>query len=195
MNFRYKYENIHNLVLKARNSDRLALDELIRREQKDVYSTLYYLGAKEDDIPDLVQEVLFKVSRNIYTLKKCEYFKTWLNQITVRHFYDSLRKNKKKPKQILSINSEDETQKIDIPDTIKTPHNQILRDELNFIIEESINKLPETFKIAITMREIEGLSYDEIAKITKTTLGTVKSRISRARLKLQEYIKPYIRKE
>ena len=192
MNLKYKYENLHDLVYKSQQDDKMALEELIRREQKDVYSTLNYLGANPDEIPDLVQEILFKTVKNIKTLKKCEYFRTWLNQIIIRHFYDSLRKKKRKPKNIVSINAEDDNIKIDIPDNKKTPHGQMLENELDFIIRKSIRKLPEAFRITIIMRELQGLTYEEIANATNASLGTVKSRIARARYKLQEYIKPYI---
>ena len=70
--------------------------------------------------------------------------------------------------------------------------NCILNDELDLVIKKSIDKLKEPFKMAIVMREIQGLSYDEIARATNSSIGTVKSRIARARCKLQEYIKPYM---
>ena len=70
--------------------------------------------------------------------------------------------------------------------------DELLNDELDLVIKKSIDRLKEPFKMAIVMREIQGLSYDEIARATNSSIGTVKSRIARARCKLQEYIKPYI---
>ena len=63
---------------------------------------------------------------------------------------------------------------------------------MNDVIEESVRKLPDSFRLAIVLREFQGLSYEEIASITNTSVGTVKSRIARARNKLQEYLKGYI---
>ena len=67
-----------------------------------------------------------------------------------------------------------------------------MNDELDLVIKKSIDKLKEPFKMTIVMRELQGLSYDEIAQATNSSIGTVKSRIARARCKLQEYIKPYM---
>ena len=80
----------------------------------------------------------------------------------------------------------------DVPCKECTPEESSLNTELNCIIERSIHKLPDSFKLAIVLREFQGLSYEEIAQITNTNVGTVKSRISRARTKLQEDLKAYI---
>ena len=87
---------------------------------------------------------------------------------------------------------EENTKEFEIPDNSTCPQNCVLNDELDLVIKKSIDRLKEPFKMAIVMREIQGLSYDEIARATNSSIGTVKSRIARARCKLQEYIKPYI---
>ena len=81
---------------------------------------------------------------------------------------------------------------LEIPDFASNPYQRALDKELERAIKCSIHKLPDPFKMAIIMRELQGLSYEEIAQATNSNIGTVKSRIARARLKLQEYLKPYI---
>ena len=83
----------------------------------------------------------------------------------------------------------------DIADTGKMPEEKTLNKELDEVIKESINDLPEQFRLVIVLRELQGLSYEEIAEITKTNIGTVKSRLARARTKLQNQIKPYLEHE
>ena len=193
MKIKFKNNTTEALIEKAQNDDYEALEELVRREEKNIYATLYYMNARCDDISDLTQEVLFKVAKNIKKLKNPKTFRAWLNQITIRQFYDSLRKKRKIPIKIVTENEcEEDKKEFEIPDNTTCPQNCILNDELDLVIKKSIDKLKEPFKMAIVMREIQGLSYDEIARATNSSIGTVKSRIARARCKLQEYIKPYM---
>ncbi len=192
MKLKFKNETTENLIQKAQNDDFEALEEIIRREEKNIYATLYYMNAKCDEISDLVQEILFKVAKNIKKLKNPKTFRAWLNQITIRQFYDSLRKKQRTPIKITLENDYDDKKEIEIPDTSINPMGCILNDELDLVIKKSIDKLKEPFKMTIVMRELQGLSYDEIAQATNSSIGTVKSRIARARCKLQEYIKPYM---
>jgi len=192
MKLKFKNETTENLIQKAQNDDFEALEEIIRREEKNIYATLYYMNAKCDEISDLVQEILFKVAKNIKKLKNPKTFRAWLNQITIRQFYDSLRKKQRTPIKITLENDYDDKKEIEIPDTSINHMGCILNDELDLVIKKSIDKLKEPFKMTIVMRELQGLSYDEIAQATNSSIGTVKSRIARARCKLQEYIKPYM---
>lgn len=188
--------NTQEIIEAAQMDDYNALEELIKREQKNIYASFYYLDPKREDLADLTQEALLRMSKNIKSLRNVKTFKSWLGQIITNLFYDELRKKNKAP-NIVSIDSfwEDESEKagiMDICDVSAKPEDTTLHKELDDIIRDMICKLPNRFKFAIVLREIQGLSYDEIAKITKTNVGTVKSRISRARNKLQECLKPYI---
>ena len=142
------------------------------------------------DFNDLVQEVLLKLTNKIKQLKNPDYFKTWLNQIVVNSYYDYLRKNKKYSNE-LYLDKKEADSIFEIPDYSQNPQESILNSELDYIIKTSINNLPIQYKIPITLREIQGLSYDEISNITKTSLGTVKSRIARARAKIKDDINKY----
>lgn len=196
MKKKYKEMDTQELIRNSQNDDYSALEELIRREQKNIYASFYYLDPHRSDILDLTQEVLLRMSKNIKSLKNPKMFKSWLGQIVSNLFYDQLRK-KQRSLNVVSIDGTwDENNRSspvhEIKDEKSKPDEHSMNNELNEIIVEMISKLPDQFKFVIVLREIQGLSYEEIAKITKTNVGTVKSRIARARNKLQENLKPYV---
>ncbi len=197
----YKDMELAGLIKKAQQDDRLALEELIKRNEKRVYSTLYHLDPNRTDIPDIAQEVLFRMARSIKNLKKPATFKFWLNQIITNLFYDELRRKTRRLNTIsidapfLSSEMEETPSAINIVDTEKIPEEKTLGSELDKKIKEAIENLPEQFRIVIVLRELQGLTYEEISEITKTSMGTVKSRLARARARLQEEIKPYLNHE
>lgn len=184
------------LILLAQRDDYYALEELIKREQKNAFASFCYLNANQEDLSDLTQEALFRMAKNIKSLKEPAKFQSWFNQIITNLFYDEMRKKLKTP-NILPIESESNDENsinkvIEIKDKKKLPQENTLAGELNSKIIGAIHSLPEQFRIAIILREIQGLSYEEIAEITQSSIGTIKSRISRARTKLQELLKPYL---
>ena len=191
-----KNKTLEELIRLAQQDNIDALEELVKRNQDSVYASFYYLSSNCEDILDLTQEALLKMARNIKKLKEPSKFKAWLNQIVSRLFYDYIR-SKNRKLQTVQINKKEDEQNdkfnvTDVPCKECTPEESSLNTELNCIIERSIHKLPDSFKLAIVLREFQGLSYEEIAQITNTNVGTVKSRISRARTKLQEDLKAYI---
>ena len=194
---KYRDMSLYDLVCSAQDDNYDALEELIKREQKNIFASFCYLGATNENISDLTQEALFRMSKNIKKLKNPKLFKSWLGQIVTNLFYDDLRKKQRKPEAI-SIDSywinddSDDDCILHICDNTLMPDDKTLGKELTDIIRELICQLPEHFRLVIILRELQGLSYEEIAKITQTNVGTVKSRISRARNKLQECLKPYL---
>ena len=190
----YKKMALEKLVVLAQQNDFKALEELIRREQKNVFAAFSYLCKKREEVSDLTQEALLRVAKNIQNLKNPKLFKSWLNQIITNLFYDELRKSQRKLDTVsLDDDSEDYAPiKFQLLDKKCKPHEKCISSELEKIIKNAILELPEQFRIAIILRELQGLSYEEIAKATHSSIGTVKSRIARARGKLQEDLKAYI---
>lgn len=194
----YRNMNLTELIIKCQQDDKLAIEELIKRHEKIIYNTLYHLDPNRVDIADIAQEVLFRMTRAIKTLKKPVTFKFWLNQIITNLFYDELRRKTRRLATIsmdtpyMDGGEEESGPSRDIADTGKMPEEKTLNKELDDVIKDSINELPEQFRVVIVLRELQGLSYEEIAEITKTNIGTVKSRLARARAKLQDQIKPYL---
>lgn len=176
-----------------------ALEELVRRYQKTVYAALYHLAPQRTDLADLTQDALLRMCRSIHTLRSPKTFKFWLNRIITNIFYDELRK---KPRSLNTVSmdapwasDDDEPMAAtrDIADTAQQPDFLALGGELDEQIRQAIVNLPEHFRTMVVLREIQGLSYEDIASLTGANLGTVKSRLARARQKLQEALEPYIR--
>lgn len=189
------------LVELAQQDDMRALQELVQRYQRSVYLTFYQLAPDRTDIADLTQEALLRMCRSIKSIRNPKTFKYWLNRIITNLFYDELRKI---PRQLRTVSMDEPmftaedgepegTLSRDIPDVSKHPENLALNTELDQKIHEAIANLPEQFRTIIVLRELQGMSYEEIASLTNSNLGTVKSRLARARLKLQEAIGPYLK--
>jgi RNA polymerase sigma-70 factor (ECF subfamily) len=192
----YSQKSDRDLVLACQRREPQAFEELVKRHQRTVYALIYQLAPDWDDTTDLAQEVFIRVWRSINNLRNPASFRSWLTQIVTNLFYDELRK---RPRKLPTVSMDDsatdedgENPTRDIPDSSAMPEEKALNKEVSVVIRQAMLKLPEQFRTAIVLREVEGLSYEEIAVITQTEMGTVKSRIARARTKLQELLKPYI---
>lgn len=189
----YRKIPLEELVMLSQKSDYKALEELIKREQKNIFATFAYLNKKRENVADLTQEALVRMARGLANLKNPKTFKSWLNQIITNLFYDELRRTMRKPQLVSIDNFQDENNApTQIPDHRHRPAERAMSSELDEMIRNEIKNLPDHFRIAIVLRELQGLSYEEIADATHTTIGTVKSRIARARYKLQDGLKNYI---
>ena len=181
----YQYQD---LIKNAIEGNKAALEKIIKKEQKNIWLTLFYLKKDPLEIQDIMQDVLIKISKKITQLKNPILFKSWLNQIVVNSFYDYFRKKKK---AIVTTDIDNNTL-INLKDTdYSNPQNKLLNRELDRVLKATIVNLPAIYKIPIALRELSGLSYSEISKITSTTVGTVKSRISRARTMIKDELKKY----
>lgn len=191
---KYKKKNLTELIENVQQEDYKAMEELIKRVQDKIYMTFYYLCPDCDDLADMTQEALLRICRSIKTLKNPKNFKSWINKIISNLFYDNLRKKQKR----LSCVSADEQYEnkscelFQISDPCPCPDEKTLNNEVGEIIRDMISKLPEHFRLVTVLRELGGLSYEEIAKITGTEIGTVKSRINRARGRLKDCLQPYL---
>lgn len=196
----YSQKSDKDLILACQRREPQAFEELVKRHQRTVYALLYQLAPDWTDTSDLAQEVFIRVYRNINNLRNPGSFRSWLTQIVTNLFYDELRK---RPRRLPTVSMDEpiggedtedtaEAATRDIPDTHQTPDEKALSTEMTDVIRRAMLRLPEQFRTAIVLREVEGLSYEEIGILTKTEMGTVKSRIARARTKLQELLKPYL---
>jgi RNA polymerase sigma-70 factor (ECF subfamily) len=183
------------LCQKRLRPERVVFGELLRRYRSHVDKLLYHLAPDWPDRSDLAQEVWIRVYRNIRRLKEPAKFKGWLGRIVTNLFYDELRR-RKRTKLTLSLDApltlEDGAIEWDIPTHDPGPVDTMMTQEFYDHLHQAIAELPEVFRVTIVLREIQGLSYEEIADITKVSLGTVKSRIARARQRLQSDLEPYL---
>lgn len=175
--------------------DRAAFAELLQRYQSHVNRLFYHLAPDWQERADLAQEVWIRVYRNIHRLQDPTKFRGWLSRIATNLFYDELRK-RKRVSQPLSLDAplyvEDGEMSWELPDDAPSPSDDLATREFYDHLQTAIAHLPETFRTTIVLREIEGLPYEDIAEITGVSLGTVKSRIARARIKLQSVLQNYL---
>ena len=175
--------------------ERAFFTEVVRRYQSHINKLLYHLAPDWQDRNDLAQEVWVRVYKNIKKLKDPAKFKGWLSRITSNLFYDELRKRKRVATP-LSLDAPRKTSDgqmdWDIASGDPSPDDDLATAEFYDKLRNAIAQLPEAFRTTIVLREIEGMPYEDIAKITGVSLGTVKSRIARARLKLQATLKNYL---
>ncbi len=185
----YKKMPTEELVVLSQNNDFKAVEELIKREQKNIFAAFSYLSDKRESVLDLTQEALMRMTRALPNLKDPKNFKSWLNRIITNLFYDELRKQKRKPE---TVSIDDEETHRQLTDKKCRPQERCMSAELEQLIKSAILDLPDKFRVAIVLRELQGLSYEEIAAATQSSIGTVKSRIARAREKLQERLRVHI---
>ena len=188
----------HDLIARCQKGvrpEKAAFAELLRRYQPHLEKVLYHLAPDWSDRADLVQEVWIRVYRNLKRLQEPAKFKSWVTRIATNLFYDELRK-RKRVRSPLSLDAprqaDDGEMSWEIASADPEPSQELLTDEFYTQLQKAIADLPETFRTTIVLREIEGMAYEEIAEITGVSLGTVKSRIARARQRLQVQLQRYI---
>jgi RNA polymerase sigma-70 factor (ECF subfamily) len=188
----------YDLILQCQvgaRPNKMVFAELIRRYQSHVEKILYHLAPDWSDRADLSQEVWIRVYRNVRRLQEPVKFRGWLSRIVTNLFYDELRKRKRSNSPI-SLDAprsvEDGEMEWDIPSDNPGPDEELATREFYDQLRLAIADLPEVFRTTIVLREIEGMAYEEIAELTGVSLGTVKSRIARARQRLQLQLQEYL---
>lgn len=176
------------LILRAQKNDSAAIEALIYAYEKRVYNIAFRFMGNEADAWDMAQESLIKIYKNISSFKSHSLFSSWVYRLTANTCLDGLRKRKKTP---LSLDHTIESGAT-YEDTINSsPEDYALAAERSKDIQIAIDSLSDEHKSVIIMRDISGLSYEEIAESLGISLGTVKSRISRGRAKLKEQLIQY----
>lgn len=175
------------LIRKCKDGDIEAFEKLILDHQKKVYNLCYRYFENQDDASELAQEVFIKVYKSIGTFKEESSLSTWIYKIAVTTCIDELRKRKNH--KVIYINDNgDDGPHVEIASNMESPHEHYEKKEIKIEVQKAISQLGEEFKTVIVLRDIQGFSYDEIAEITGAPLGTVKSRIKRAREAVKEYL-------
>lgn len=167
----------------------------MRRYQSHVERVLYHLAPDWQDRSDLAQEVWIRVYRNIKRLNEPGKFRGWLSRIATNLFYDELRKRKRHATPLsldAPLSMDDGEMDWEIASDAPGPGEDLTTREFYDQLRDAIADLPEVFRTTIVMREIQGMAYEEIAEVTGVSLGTVKSRIARARLRLQSQLQNYL---
>jgi RNA polymerase sigma-70 factor (ECF subfamily) len=170
-----------SLVKRAKNGDLEAYEEIIKLYDKKVFSLIFNMIRNQDDVEDIAQEVFIKIYRNLKNFKEESSLYTWIYRITVNICIDEMKKRKQVVYLDEKIQVQDGEIEVQIPDTGK-PLEEIAEDkDIKDRLINCINKLPENARIMIALRDIKEFSYQEIAEILNLNIGTVKSKINRAR--------------
>lgn len=176
------------LIARFQQGDNYAFDLLVKRYKDPLLNFVYRFVGEREEAEDIVQETFLRLFKNKHYYREIAKFSTWIYTIAGNLAKTELRRRKRR--KLLSISHFMSSDKdYDIPDEDNNPErdtNTVITDK---IIQRAINKLSPKFKQVILLRDVQGFSYEEIAAIVGIPLGTVKSRVNRARLKLQEDLK------
>ena len=173
------------LIARFQNGDAYAFDLLVRRYKDPLLNFIYRFLGDLVESEDIVQETFYRVYKNKHYYKEVAKFSTWIYTIAGNLAKTELRRRKRR--RVFSINKETTAEKeLDLPDLHSDPEKEVNTVFTEKIIQKAITRLPQKFRQVIVLRDIQGFSYEEISGIIKVPLGTVKSRVNRARLKLQE---------
>jgi len=167
-----------------------AYDLLVRRYQDAIVNYAFRFVGNYEDACDVAQETFLRLYKNKMMYEPIAKFSTWLYTIAGNIAKSQLRKRKSAVIVSLSQRDEDgEDKSWDVPDTNYTPDKSVDETLIEQYLQDALMKIPPSYREVIVMRDIQDLEYDDIAKITNLPIGTVKSRINRGRLLLQELLK------
>lgn len=181
------------LIQDAQKGNVDAFNTLILHYQDSVYNTALRILGDEDQAADAAQEAFISAFKSITSFRGGS-FKAWLMRTVTNACYDELRRQKRRPTTPLEPDTDD-GEEMDSPrwlaDPSMTPAQKSEADELEHAIQHCLNNLPLEFKTVVVMADIQGMDYTEVATSVRVPLGTIKSRLARARLRLRECLQGF----
>lgn len=167
-----------------------AFDILVSRYKDPLTNYIYRFLGDMKECEDLLQETFLRVYRNRHSYRRIARFSTWLYTIAGNLARSEYRKRKRRRiSSLQSVNKNDEEYEMEVPDETFSPDKDTESSIQDFYIQDALTKIPEEFREVVVLRDVQQLSYEEIAEITGLPMGTVKSRINRGRTKLQILLK------
>lgn len=174
-----------SVILRAQNGDSESFVLLVEKYKNAVFTVCYSLLKDYHDANDAAQETFIKAYKNVKRFNFDSSFQTYITRIAINTCKDEFRK-KARQNENISIDSDENL--CEIKDSSDTPEAAFEKKERREKVRRAIGDLPQKYREVIVLRDLNGISYDEIAKILKTSTGTVKSRINRARNALKEIL-------
>ena len=182
-------EQEYLIVQRVLEGDTNAFEELVLEYEKKVYNVALRMLNNSEDAADMTQEAFIKAYNSLSGFRGDSKFSVWLTRIVSNLFLDFMRSRNRRPTVSLSMEDEDgEDVQLDIADTSQSPEQLLERSLTRESVRRGLQSLPEDYREILLLREIQGLSYDEIAAALDIEVGTVKSRIFRGRKKLCDYL-------
>jgi RNA polymerase sigma-70 factor (ECF subfamily) len=172
-----------------------AFDELVDRYQKRLLNFVYRTIGDRERAEDLVQEVFIRVHRHLHRFDQTKKFSTWIYTIASNLAKNELRNRSRSPLvlfQTIKKNWEADHRPLQFEDKHHRPEDLYRKRHLRELVEWAVAQLPEHHRVVFVLRELEGKTYEEIAEITDCNLGTVKSRLNRARNRFAQIIGPQL---
>ena len=181
------------LVVRVQQGDKKAFDMLVMKYQLRVSKLVSRFLRNQSDVPDVVQEAFIKAYRALPNFRGESAFYTWLYRIAINTAKNWIvAKNRRPPSSdIDAVDAEQYGMSSKLTEA-STPENEMLREEIERTVYDTIASLPEDLRTAIMLREMDGMSYEEIAVTMECPIGTVRSRIFRAREAIDEKLNPLI---
>jgi RNA polymerase sigma-70 factor (ECF subfamily) len=175
--------------------DRRAFDVLVDRYQRRLLNFVYRTIGDRERGEDLVQEVFIRVHRHLHRFDQSKKFSTWIYTIASNLAKNELRNRSRNPLVLFQAIRKDDDQDqrpLQFEDRHSRPDDLFRKRHLRELVEWAVAQLPEHHRIVFVLRELEGKTYEEIAEITDCNLGTVKSRLNRARARFAQIMGPYV---
>ena len=172
------------LIARLQKRDETAFEELLRQYEKKVYTLCFRMCGSSEDAEEAAQDAFLALWRGIDRFRQESSLSTWIYRLASNACIDTLRRRKKQN----AVSLDDEELFVDAVDTSPQPQEAAERREAQKLLQEGLMSLPEEYRKVLILREIEGLSYTEIAESASLELGTVKSRISRGRALLRNFL-------
>jgi RNA polymerase sigma-70 factor, ECF subfamily len=182
------------LVTELQAGSETAFDWLVTHYHGPVYNLILSMLGDGSDAADGTQEVFLKAFRGIRNFRQGSSLKTWLYRIAIREALNHKRWFKRHLQKNVSIDAEPEAGHscIEIEDLSATPFEQFASHEIQAVVHDALQHVPDVFRGAVILRDLEGLSYEEIAEVLDCSVGTVKSRILRGRRALKDLLEPLL---
>ena len=183
-------ENVNDeeLVDRVKSGDIDAFEEIIAKYEKRVFGLIYNMLKNDNDIEDIAQDIFIKVYKNIDKFHGNSSLYTWIYRIATNMCLDYMKKKKNVIYIDEKVQLDDGEVELQLPSDEKLQEELYEEKEMKQKLNKAIDKLPDKQKAMIILRDIKGLSYEEISEVLEIKLGTVKSQINRARLKLKEIL-------
>jgi len=183
-----------DLVHELQAGSETAFDWLVTHYHAPVYNLILSMLGDTSDAADGTQEVFLKAFRGIRNFRQGSSLKTWLYRIAIREALNHKRWFKRHLQKNVSIDAEPQEGKahIELQDLSATPFEQLAALEIQVAVHGALQQMPDVFRSAVILRDLEGLSYEEVAEVLECSIGTVKSRILRGRRALREILEPLL---
>jgi len=182
------------LVTELQAGSETAFDWLVTHYHGPVYNLILSMLGDGADAADGTQEVFLKAFRGIRSFRRGSSLKTWLYRIAIREALNHKRWFKRHLQKNVSIDAEPEEGHavIEIEDLAQTPFDQFAAHEIQAAVQRALQEIPDVFRSAVILRDLEGLAYEEVAEVLECSVGTVKSRILRGRRALKDLLEPLL---